>query len=235
MSLDPPIFEAQFITKLFSYKLIIKNVSLQLFQNQITILLGNNGAGKTTLVQILSGILKPSSGKLYLQGEDISHNFKKLRMQLGTISHQVHLYPEMDGRENLDFFCSLWKIKDRKRKIESALSDVHLHSYFSIPIKSYSSGMKKRLCLAKLMVIEPKILFLDEPYSGLDQKSVSLLNEFLLNFKNQGNTILMITHQFEHATEIGDQYLILHKNQLHQLDRQNHESIKNTYESLTNQ
>jgi len=197
------------VRKNFGYRTILKSVDLNLYPSEITLLLGKNGAGKSTLMKIVSGLMRPDSGEILLNGVEISKCPGPLREAIGVISHSSHFYGELSAEENLLFFSRLRKIRELKKKIKSALEKTGLKKFADLPVKTFSSGMTKRLNIARLMIARPNILLLDEPYTGLDYDSISLFNDFIIDFKQEGGTILLISHQVESCMKLCDKIAIL--------------------------
>ena len=234
--LDPPIIKLVDVYKNFGYRSILKGVSFELFKGTQTLLLGKNGSGKTTLLKILSGLVNSSKGQVLLNGTPTEKCPNQLRKLIGLISHSNHFYNELSAVENLRFYSRLRAVKNLKYKINSALEETGLLKVSSVPVKTYSSGMLKRLNIAKLMVYKPDILLLDEPYTGLDYDSCEFFNRFLTGFKQKGGTILMISHQIETCFECCDQILILKQGKIKdQLKASDYscDSLVQKYKSLT--
>ena len=234
--LDPPIIKLVDVYKNFGYRSILKGVSFELFKGTQTLLLGKNGSGKTTLLKILSGLIHSPKGNVLLSGIPTEKCPNQLRKSIGMISHSNHLYNELSAAENLRFFSRLRAVKNHKDKINKALKETGLMRVSSIAVKTYSSGMLKRLNIAKLMVYEPEVLLLDEPYTGLDYDSCEFFNRFLTGFKQNGGTILMISHQIETCFECCDQILVLKQGKIKdQLKAKDYscDSLLQKYKSLT--
>ena len=231
-----PILQLIDIHKNFGYRTILKGVSFEMSTGTQTLLLGKNGSGKTTLLKILSGLVNSSKGQVLLNGIPTEKCPNQLRKLIGLISHSNHFYNELSAVENLRFYSRLRAVKNLKYKINSALEETGLLKVSSVPVKTYSSGMLKRLNIAKLMVYKPDILLLDEPYTGLDYDSCEFFNRFLTGFKQKGGTILMISHQIETCFECCDQILILKQGKIKdQLKASDYscDSLVQKYKSLT--
>lgn len=232
----PSFLSIQNISKTFSYKTIFQELSFQLSSGDSAILLGNNGSGKSTLLHVIAGSLSQNSGSILIQDEDTKVNPEIRRKSIGVLFHENHLYEDLSPVENLVFYGSLRKLTKLSNKINRAIEQVNLERFKNIPIKTFSSGMLKRVCIAKLLIHPPKILLLDEPYTGLDTYSIQFLNQFLLEFSKNGGIILMTTHQIESSFSIMNQVLILHNKKLHLLEKStysNLEQLKNEYHKLT--
>ncbi|MBU3918176.1 heme ABC exporter ATP-binding protein CcmA [bacterium] len=209
MNQEDLVLRTERITKEFGYKTVLKGVDLELYKGQMTLLLGTNGAGKSTLLKIMSGLVRPSSGDIYFMSQKIQCVSAEFRQSIGVISHAIHFYSELTARENLLFFNRLRKIQNLREKVERAIVQTGLENAADAPVKTFSSGMSKRLNIARLIVSQPRILLLDEPYSGLDYDSIEFFNKYLLEFKQQNGAILLISHQIETCFNLCDRIAIL--------------------------
>ncbi|MFH2130939.1 MAG: heme ABC exporter ATP-binding protein CcmA [bacterium] len=230
------ILQINDVSKTFGYRRILSNVHLRLQSGEMTLLLGKNGSGKTTLMKIIAGLMRPSAGRILYRGAETSQHPEALRRGIGVISHFAGVYGELTASENLVFFGKLGKSSDLKEKVSRSLERTGLSQFSDLPVKSFSSGMSKRLNIARLMVLEPEILLLDEPYTGLDYDSIRFFNDYLNVFKASGGAILMITHQIETCFDICDKIAILENQSLKRsfsaVDYSREELIQ-AYHSLT--
>ncbi len=207
---ESPIFSLSAIEKQFGHRRILRNLSFEVHAGEFLLLLGGNGAGKSTLLKVLSSLMRPSGGELLYHGKPYGSAGAKLRAAIGMISHESQFYGDLTARENLRVFGTLYGIPQPGRKIPAALEEFNLADYPDVPVRAFSSGMVKRLALARLTLFQPRVLLLDEPYSGLDQNSVKLLDGFLDRFKRAGGTTVMVTHQFTSGVGFCNRLLILH-------------------------
>lgn len=203
------ILQIDAISKSFGYRRILNKIKLTLQKGEMTLLLGKNGSGKTTLMKIIAGLSRPSSGRIFFKEGDITEDPEKLRRAIGMISHNIGFYGELTAIENLVFFGKLEKTADLAKKVDQSLEKTGLAQFSNLPVKTFSSGMGKRLNIARLMVLKPEVLLLDEPYTGLDYDSTRFFNEYLAEFKASGGAALMITHQIETCFELCDHIAIL--------------------------
>lgn len=199
---------------MFGYRRVLNEVHLGLMAGEMTLLLGKNGSGKTTLMKIIAGLIRPSRGRIFYKGGDITEDPEKLRRAIGVISHQTGFYGELTAAENLIFFGKLERATDLASKVGNALAKTGLEQFADLPVKTFSSGMGKRLNIARLMVIAPEVLLLDEPYTGLDYDSTRFFNDYLTSFQQSGGSILMITHQIETCYDLCDQIAILENQEI---------------------
>lgn len=154
---------------------------------------------------------KPSSGTLEINGEKAEAKGNLLRRQIGVISHNSFLYEKLTAVENLKFYGMMYDVSRLKDRIYDALEEVGLQYAINEPVRTFSRGMLQRLSIARAIIHDPAILFLDEPYTGLDQQAIGILNSVLRRLRNDRRTIFMITHNFAEGLEMSDRVLILYK------------------------
>ena len=196
------ILVAKDITKSFGHFQVLNGINLAIERGDRYILFGSNGAGKTTLVKILSTILPADSGELTLFGKKIERRSKDIKTMIGFMSHEPYLYNELSAWENLNFYASLYSVKDKKERVESLLKEVGLYHRSHDKIGSFSRGMKQRLSLARAILHSPDIIFLDEPYAGLDIRAQEILNDLIIRLNQKGKTFFFITHDIGKGFEI---------------------------------
>jgi len=182
----------------------VKGISFSIKQGEIFGLLGPNGAGKTSTINMLIGLSRPSGGNIMIDGMDAIKDIKKVQRIIGVIPDENNLYGEMSGFDNLCFCASLYGIgkKERERRAMELLKQFGLTDAAKRPFRTYSKGMKRRLTIAAGLIHDPKILFLDEPTTGIDVESTRQIRDLILSLKKQGRTILMTTHYIEEAERI---------------------------------
>ena len=209
-----PVFTLEAVGKRFGYRAALEAVSAEIPAGAFALLLGSNGAGKTTLLRLLSTLMRPSSGRILFRGEALPAASARARHDLGMISHDSRLYPDLTAKENLRVFGRLYEVAGLPARIAAALEQVHLDDVTDVPVRAFSSGMLKRLSIARLLLYGPRVLLLDEPYSGLDQASIALLDAFLADFQRGGGTTVMVTHQFTAGVGLATRALVLHRGSL---------------------
>lgn len=188
------MIEALNITKTFGPFRALDDVTFTVPDGQWGVLYGPNGAGKTTLMKILATLMRPTGGTARLMGLEAAKEPEVIRRQTGLIGHQTHLYEDLTAWENLAFTAALYGVGQKSERIERALKQVELIDWRDAPVRILSNGMKKRLSLARVIIIEPRLLLLDEPYAGLDARSREILTSHLVFFKEGGGTVLLSTH-----------------------------------------
>lgn len=190
-----------------SEKVAVDCISFHIEKGEIFGLLGPNGAGKTTTIKVLSTLLLPSSGKVEIDGYDIVKDRKEILKRVNLISGgERSLYWRLTARENLEYFGSLYNIKSKvlKDRVDELLEKVGLLDYKNSKVETFSKGMKQRLQIARGLINEPQILFLDEPTIGLDPSASHMLHDIILELKSKGTTIILTTHYMNEAEKLCD-------------------------------
>lgn len=188
--------------------LALNKVNISLKEGEIFGLLGPNGAGKTTLVSILSTLLQPTSGYAEIFGYNILKHPKKIKQKIGLMLGAEITYNRISGLDNLKFFCRLYGIKNYKEKIKDITTQLGIYKWLPQYVEKYSRGMKLRLALSRVLLIEPDIFFLDEPMLGLDPESVKKVIQILINLKK---TILLTSHQMHIVEQLCERIAFLNK------------------------
>ncbi|RLE10653.1 hypothetical protein DRJ00_00715 [Candidatus Aerophobetes bacterium] len=172
----------------------VRNLNLKVEEGEIYGFLGPNGAGKTTTILMLLGILKPSRGKIYLFGEELSRNFLSLKSRIGVVSEKQYLYKEMTAGEYLDFFAELYGVRNRKKRIEELLEAVGLLEVINRKVGAFSRGMQQKLGFARALLHDPDLLILDEPVSGLDPTGIKQIRDLVREENKKGRTVFISSH-----------------------------------------
>lgn len=183
-------------------------MNLEIATGEFVTLLGPNGAGKTTLLKLLALVLKPSGGRLYINGQLCGEN-NELRKTIGVISHHTFLYENLTALENLQFYGRMYGVKNLKERCQEVLEEVGLEYAWNDPVRTFSRGMQQRLAIARAILHRPSLLLLDEPYTGLDQQAIALLNSVLAKLAGQKRTMFLVTHNYEQALALSQRVLIL--------------------------
>lgn len=192
----------------------VKRVNLLIEEGEVFGLLGPNGAGKTTLIKMLTLLLAPSEGEAEINGFNLKDEVR-VRQSIGLIyPGERSFYPRLTARQNLDFFAALHNIsfKPARKKIDELLELVDLKNISDIWFEEYSSGMKQRLAIARGLLNDPKIIFMDEPTKGLDPLEAHRFRKFIQDFlvKKQKRTVFIATHQLDEAQELCTRIAIIH-------------------------
>jgi ABC-type multidrug transport system ATPase subunit len=206
--------QAEGLKKSFGNFDALCGVDLHVKRGEFMTLFGPNGAGKTTLIKLLATLTSPTSGTLSVYGYDVRKDVNNIRSVIGVISHDPYLYDNLSAFENIKFFGTLYGLDDVDNRARSVIKQVGLERRMNDLVRTFSRGMKQRLTVARAIVHEPKILLLDEPYTGLDQHGAQIFGEMLSNLKSQRRTILMTTHNIEEGLDLSDRIGILAKGKI---------------------
>ena len=179
-------------------------------------LLGPNGAGKSTTIRVLIGQRLPSAGSVSVMGLDVVRDWAKIKPQFGYVPDRENHFEEFTGRRNLEFFGSLYGVP--KRRAQDVLEMVELDEAADLPVRGYSLGMRKKLLLARALLHEPPILYLDEPTANLDIHSAEVVHRILRERVKHGATIIMTTHDMDEVEKICDRVGIVCRGKLVALD-----------------
>jgi ABC-2 type transport system ATP-binding protein len=205
------MIQVENLSKKFGNILAVDNISFDIKDGSIFGFLGPNGAGKTTTIRILSTLIKPTSGNVIIDGREVSKNGEYIRSILGILTETPGMYEKISAIENLNFFSGFYGIEEKKRKqnIEKFLKMFDLWDRRDYLVSTYSKGMKQKLAIARALIHEPKILFLDEPTAALDPESAFMVRNFIENQKNEKTTIFLCTHNLEEASNLSDVVCII--------------------------
>jgi ABC-2 type transport system ATP-binding protein len=212
-SKDAWAIETDGLTKRYNGDVLaVDGLNLKIASGSTYALLGPNGAGKTTTISMLTTLLEPTRGRATVSGFDVQRQADKVRQQIGVTFQDIVLDPDLTGRQVLDVHGRLYRQSkaERSRKIEELTSLVELGQALDRIVKTYSGGMKRRLELARGLMTEPQILFLDEPTQGLDPQNRTAIWAYLHELREQtGLTILLTTHYMEEAEALADRVGII--------------------------
>lgn len=205
----PPLLSVQQLSKRFGAFWALREVSFDVQPGEFISLFGPNGAGKTTLMRIVATLSKPTAGQVLLDGALLKVARAEVRRDIGFVSHQPLLYPDLTAYENLTFFARLYGLDDRQTRIQTLLERVGLAHRADDPVRQFSRGMQQRLSLARALLHTPRILLFDEPYTGLDPVATEWLSTLLTDLARQGQTVLMTSHDLERGAALASRVLIL--------------------------
>ena len=216
------MIEIKNIEKSFGENKVLKNVNMTFKKGQTNLIIGESGSGKTTLIKILIGLYKNYSGKVLFDGSNVREmnkkELKKLRQDIGMLFQGGALYDYMSVEENIIFPLSLFTDKSEKEKMERVnfcLERVNLKGKNNLMPSELSGGMKKRVAIARAIVMQPKYLFCDEPNSGLDPKTAILIDDLIMEITKEYNiTTIVNTHDMNSVMQIGDNISFIHKGEM---------------------
>ena len=194
----------------------VENLSLEVKPGEIFGFLGPNGAGKSTTIKMVSGILTPNQGSITVCGVDMVRDRVEAKRNIGYVSDDHSVYERVTGLEYLNFMADIYGIsaEERKRRIEQYLTVFELTDAARRQIKSYSHGMKQKICIAGALVHSPKLWILDEPMTGLDPQSAFHLKTMMREHCEQGNTVFFSSHVLDVVERVCDRIGIIDKGRL---------------------
>jgi len=208
--------EVQNLTRDFNGLRAVDGISFEVQPGEVFGFLGPNGAGKTTTIRMLTGQLRPTAGTARVMGCDVVTQRDALKPQIGVVFEYQNIYERLSARDNLLFAARLYGVP--KARIDAVLKQVGLDERANDRSKNYSNGLKQRLLIARALLHEPKVLFLDEPTRGLDPNVARDIRAFVTDLARQGVTVFLTTHYMEEADRLSDRVAILHKGKIVALD-----------------
>ncbi|WP_297504046.1 ATP-binding cassette domain-containing protein [Thermococcus sp.] len=214
--------EAANLTKYYGSFQAVKGVSFSVKSGEVFGFLGPNGAGKTTTIRMLTGVLKPNSGEIWVLGYDMLNEREKIkaREKTGIVPEMANPYVDMTAMQNLHLMGGLYGMSKReieKRSVE-LLKTFGIYEKRNVKVRGFSKGMRQRLILAMAMIADPELYFLDEPTSGLDVISARLIKDVIREEKRAGKTIFLTTHNMDDANELCERIGIIRRGELIAID-----------------
>ena len=210
-------------------------ISFDLNKGEFLTIFGPNGAGKTTLIKILSGLIRPTSGEARVAGFDALDTDVGLRREIGVISHASCLYLDLTAFENLLFYAKLYSLECPETKANQAIAEVGLKLRRHDRVRTFSRGMQQRLSIARATLHDPSVLFLDEPFTGLDLQATNILKEHLHKLHTGKRTLIMTTHDISCGLEMCDRVAIQSKGKfvfMESLDHIGQQDFDNIYTEI---
>ncbi len=216
LPLNTIMLRAELISKSFNNLKAVDNISLTLQSGMFYGLLGPNGAGKTTTIHMISAIMPPDSGEIFIDNKNVYKNNKEVKMRMGIVPQEIALYDELSALENLLFWGSLYGVKGKpaKQKANYLIEWVGLEDRKNNKIKTYSGGMKRRINIACALMHDPELIIMDEPTVGIDPQSRNKIYELLQELHQNKKTILYTTHYMEEAEKMCDRIGIIDKGKI---------------------
>jgi heme exporter protein A len=224
------------LRKRFASTLVLEGLNLAVAAGECIVLLGPNGAGKTTLLRILATVLRPTAGSLHVDGVDALRAPETARALIGMVGHGSYLYEDLTAFENLRFWATFMGQDASAGRLRAALAEVELDPVTDERVRTFSAGMKRRLALARVLLGRPRVLLLDEPFSGLDRQGRKWLRELLQGLRGDGVAIVLATHNLGGGLELASRIAVLAGGRL-AVDRPASEltgdDLRSLYDSLT--
>lgn len=208
------VVAARQLSRRFGRHWALRSVDLELRAAEAVALLGANGAGKSTLLSILATLLRPSEGEVELFGRAAFEHRDEVRARVGYLPHSTLLDDALSARENLDFYAALFGVDNSGQKVLAQLEAVGLAERSEDRVGGFSRGMRQRLSLARALLHQPDLLFLDEPFTGLDAPGVRDLSARLAEEKRGGRAMVIVTHQLDPVLDWCDRVVVLHRGKL---------------------
>jgi ABC-2 type transport system ATP-binding protein len=194
----------------------VDGISFSVAEGEIFGLLGHNGAGKTTTIRMLTGRTRPTAGRASIAGYDVVEELDQIKPIINLVFEDANLYERLTGKDNLAMFARLYGVP--VSRADELLDLLDLSDAAGRRVKTYSTGMKQRLVIARALINTPKVLFLDEPTRGLDPASARELREMILKLAQQGTTVFLTTHYMNEADELCDRVAFLKEGRIVELD-----------------
>jgi ABC-2 type transport system ATP-binding protein len=201
--------ECDRLTRRFGLRVAVDALSLRVAAGEVYALLGPNGAGKTTTVRLLCGLLAPTSGTARVLGHDVRTEGSAVREGVGLLTEAPGLYDRLSPRRTLRFFADLQGVARPAEAVERYLTLLGLEEHADVPAATLSKGMKQKVALARALLHEPRVLFLDEPTAGLDVPTQRLVRELIARLRGEGRTVVLTTHNLDEAERLADRVGLL--------------------------
>ena len=192
------------VSRQYGRRRALAHVTLRAERGQVLGLFGPNGAGKSTLISVLSTMLRPTSGRVRYGAHTVEGTGDPLRGSIGVLGHDLFLYADLTARENLRFFGTLYGLDRLDERVTEALGLARLTDRADDRVGSFSRGLRQRLALERALLHQPRLVLLDEPFTGLDDASALLLIERLRMLRDAGRIVVMATHDFDTAEAVVD-------------------------------
>ena len=208
----PTAIEAIELMRSFGRRVAIRDLTFQVRDGECLALFGPNGAGKTTLLRVLAGLLRPTKGTARVAGVNLPGG-AEARAVVGLISHQTMLYAALTALENVEFSARLYGVPEPREAAVRALERMRLAERSDSPVRSLSRGMQQRVSIARAIVHEPRVVLLDEPYTGLDEGGASALSDALQSARSAGAALVLVTHHLNEGLALATHTAIMRDGQ----------------------
>jgi heme exporter protein A len=204
-----PLITVEKLDKTFGARWALRGVGFRVMQGEIVALVGPNGAGKTTLLRTLATLSRPDGGRIYIGKIPLLEHPNAARAVIGFVGHQTFMYDDLTAEENLRFYARLYDLPDIPGRVREVARRVGIEHRLGDLTRTLSRGLQQRLTLARMLLNAPAVLLLDEPYTGLDRVAADLLDEIMLQAKEEGRAVLFSTHDLERGLAVCDRALIM--------------------------
>ena len=229
-ALDFTDISVEEVSRSFGRRRALSRVTFRAAQGEILGILGPNGAGKSTLLAILATLLRPTSGRVRYGGATDTQG-AALRARIGVLGHDLFLYPELTARENLEFFAGLHAVVEPRHAADEALDRAGLGTRADDPVSAFSRGMRQRVALERALIHRPRLVLLDEPFTGLDDASAAALLARLRALRDDGAIVIVATHDLDLADGLLDHALFLRDGRV-AASMARPEGLRSTYQNV---
>ena len=200
------------LVKAYSGRNVVDRISFSIEEGEVFGFLGPNAAGKTTSIRMMIGLIKPTSGQVYIDGNDVVKHREKIYRDIGVVFESQNLYSKFSVRDNLKLFSDLFGLTEQRLK--KVMDDLQLCDKREVKVEKLSKGWRQRILIARALLHEPRLLFLDEPTSGLDQNTTALIRSQIKEINAKGTTVILTTHDLHEADELSTCVGIMHNGKL---------------------
>jgi ABC-2 type transport system ATP-binding protein len=211
------MIKTESLTKRFGDNLAVEDLSLEVAKGEVFAFLGPNGAGKTTTVRMLTALIAPTHGRAWVNGYELGKDNTNIRRRVGILTEAPGLYERLSAIQNLTLYAKLYEVDNVAGQVEKYLRLLGLWERRVEPVGGFSKGMKQKLAIARALLHEPPVLFLDEPTAALDPEAARTVREFVSDIKSEGRTIFLCTHNLDEADRLADRIGVM-KQSLIQVD-----------------
>lgn len=209
--MSAPLLAVEKLDKQFGARWALRGVTFQVAPGEIVALVGPNGAGKTTLLRILGTLTRPNGGRVFVRDTHRAtlDRADAARAAIGFVGHQTFMYDDLTARENLNFYARLYDLTERAQRIRAVAARVGIEHRLDDLTRTLSRGLQQRLTIARVLLHQPAVLLLDEPYTGLDKAAADMLDQIMLDAKSAGRAILFSTHDLARGLAVCDRAIML--------------------------
>ena len=207
--MSEPLIAVEKIDKTFGARWALRGVTFTITQGEIVALVGPNGAGKTTLLRIIGTLSRPNAGNIRIGKIPLAEHPNAARGAIGFVGHQTFMYDDLTGWVNLTFYARLYDLPNISTRVQQVAARVGIENRLSDVTRTLSRGLQQRLTIARMLLHEPAVLLLDEPYTGLDKVAADLLDQIMADAKKEGRAVLFSTHDLERGLAICDRAIIM--------------------------
>jgi len=216
MMSDTPLIQIRNLSKSYGSKLVLKNLSLDIYPGQVIGYIGPNGAGKSTTVKILTGLIPDFNGEVLVDGISMQHDPQEIKKRIGYVPENAELYDVLTPMEYLDFVGKLYGMEEEllTARAMKLLSAFGLGNNHNDRMDTFSKGMKQKVLLISGIIHNPQIIILDEPLSGLDANAVIMIKELIMRLSKEGKTIFYCSHMMDVVEKVSDRILLINKGEI---------------------